>query len=113
MRVLIVEDDVTLSRALSRMLVGHDLAVFSTAAEAIAELAARPAGAILTDYGIAPTDGIRLLQEVAVAHPTMRRYLMSGFEEARFDEHVASKLILRVFPKPIDLHALRAELARP
>jgi DNA-binding NtrC family response regulator len=113
MRVCIVEDDLALSRALSRMLVDHDLAVFATAADALAELAVRPADAILTDYGMAPTDGIRLLQEVAVIHPTIRRYLMSGFEEARFDKHVASKLILRVFPKPIDLRALRAELARP
>jgi hypothetical protein len=63
------------------------------------------------DYGIPPSIGIILLQEIATAYPTVRRYLMSGFDAETFGEHVASKLVLRFFQKPIDMATLMSELA--
>jgi DNA-binding NtrC family response regulator len=110
-RVLVVDDDDSLRRALPRILVGFDVVVVATAPEALRALADRgPIDALLTDYGISPTDGLRLLREVATSYPGVRRYLMSGFDPARFDEHVASGLVLQMFPKPVDIPALKAAL---
>ena len=109
-RILIVDDDAPLRRALVRILRPADVVPVTCAAEALRALSEGQFDVILTDYGIEPTDGVRLLGEAARSHPAPRRYLMSGFEESRFDEHVASGLIHRVFPKPLDLAALRTEL---
>jgi DNA-binding NtrC family response regulator len=105
-----VDDDAPLRRALVRILRPCDVVPVTCAAEALRALSEGTFDAILTDYGIEPTDGVRLLGETARAHPSPRRYLMSGFDESRFDEHVASGLIHKVFPKPLDLGLLRAEL---
>ena len=111
MRVLVVDDDDSLRRALPRILREFDVVVAATASDALVILAERPVDAVLTDYGIAPTDGVRLLREIASSYPTVRRYLMSGFDHTRFDEHVASGLVLQMFSKPVDIPALKAALS--
>ncbi len=111
-RVVIVEDDVSLRGALARVLRGHDLVLVATAAEGLEALASRPTDALLTDYGLAIMDGLALLREVAITHPSVNRYLMSGFDEGRFRDQLATGLIRRLFPKPVDIQALRAEFDR-
>ncbi len=114
MRVLVVDDDESIRRMLPRILRGFDVAAVAGATEGLALLAAREFDLVLSDYGLQPTDGLTFLQEVQRAHPTVHRYLMSGFDERRFAPHVASGLVRRVFPKPIDLPTLReALLAHP
>jgi DNA-binding NtrC family response regulator len=87
-----------------------EVVLVSSAADAVNALSAGDFDAVLTDYGLEPTNGVALLGEVARAHPASRRYLMSGFDAGRFSEHVASGLIRRMFPKPLDIAALRAEM---
>jgi DNA-binding NtrC family response regulator len=110
-RILIVDDDPALRRALERVLRAFDLTTAETAADAMRILAGGAFDVILTDYGIPATDGVTLLREVEAAHPSVRRYLMTGFDATRFEVHMASKLVRRIFPKPIDLDALRLELS--
>ncbi len=108
--MLVVDDDAALRRALIRMLRGSEVVAVESAEEALVALSENTFHAILTDYGLQPIDGLALLREVARAHPALGRYLMSGFDPATFTVHVASGLILRVFPKPIDLDALKVEM---
>jgi DNA-binding NtrC family response regulator len=110
-RVLVVDDDDSLRRALPRILREFDVVVAATASDALALLAERPVDAVLTDYGIAPMDGVRLLREIAATYPAIRRYLMSGFDHTRFEEHVASGLVLQMFAKPVDIAALKSALS--
>ncbi len=110
-RVLAVDDDPALLRALPLVLTEFDFCVAASATEAMSALAKAPVDAALVDYGLAPVNGIALLGEIARAHPQVRRYLVSGFHPSRFKEDVASGLILRTFLKPIDLPTLRAVLA--
>jgi DNA-binding NtrC family response regulator len=109
---LVVDDDAALRRAIVRMLRPADVVAVMSAEDALRALAESPFDAVLTDFGIEPTDGVTLLHEVARVKPDVRRYLMSGFDAARFADHVASGLILRVFPKPLALEALRSEMRR-
>jgi DNA-binding NtrC family response regulator len=109
-RILVVDDDAALRRALVRVLRAAEVVPVVSAADALVALSEASFDAILTDYGIEPTDGVALLGEVARAYPTLRRYLMSGFDPATFTAHLASGLIRRVFPKPLDLSALRDEM---
>jgi DNA-binding NtrC family response regulator len=109
-RILVVDDDAALRRALIRVLRAADVVAVASAEEALVALSEKPFDAVLTDYGLKPMDGVALLREVARAHPKLGRYLMSGFDPVTFTGHVGSGLILRVFPKPLDLDALRVEM---
>jgi DNA-binding NtrC family response regulator len=110
-RVLVADDDPTLLRALGRVLRSFEVTVVASGQEAIRILGERPFDVVLMDYGIPPTNGIALLESIASTHPTVRRYLMSGFEADMFDTHVASRLVHRFFQKPIEMAALKQELA--
>jgi DNA-binding NtrC family response regulator len=112
-RVLVVDDDASLRRALPRILREFDVVVAGTASEALRHLAEAGVDAVLTDYGIAPMDGVRLLREIAAAYPRIRRYLMSGFDPAKFEVHVAEGLVEQMFSKPVDIAALKAALRGP
>jgi DNA-binding NtrC family response regulator len=113
LRILAVDDDAPIGRALVRMLRPCHVVVVSSAEAALRALAEGTFDALLTDYGIAPTDGLTLLREVAATYPGVRRYLMSGFDPGRFDTEVASGLIMQVFPKPLEIPVLRAVLQGP
>jgi DNA-binding NtrC family response regulator len=104
--VLVVDDDEGMRRALLRILRAFDVVAAETPMEALRRLGERPFDVILADYGISPTDGVRLLRDVAATYPRIRRLLMSGFESTRFDAHVASGLVHRVFTKPMDVTVL-------
>ena len=110
-RVLAVDDDVALLRALPLVFAELDVVVASSAAEAMRILARGPVDVALVDYGLAPADGLALLSEIAAAYPKVRRYIMSGFHPSRFDDEVARGLVLQSFLKPVEIPVLRAVLA--
>ncbi len=110
MAILLVDDDPRVLRAVERALGTFDLSTAKTSTEALALLATRPFNAIVVDYGLAPADGVSVLREVAATYPAVRRYMISGFERKRFDEHIASNLVRYFFRKPLDLNELRSEL---
>ena len=110
-RVLAVDDDVALLRALPLVFAEFDVVVAATAEEAMRVLAQGPVDVALVDYGLAPENGLALLSQIAAAYPKVRRYIVSGFHPSRFDEDVASGLVQQSFLKPVDISVLRAVLA--
>jgi DNA-binding NarL/FixJ family response regulator len=110
-RVLIVDDDKLLLAGMKRLLSQYDVVGAVTTEEAVDLVTRERFQAVITDYRVPTTNGVGLLQKVAEASPSTRRYLMSGNGADRFTEHVSSALVHRMFPKPLDVHALRSELA--
>jgi DNA-binding NtrC family response regulator len=110
-RVLAVDDDAALLRALPLVLSEFDVVVAPSAAEAMRILARTTVDVALVDYGLAPVNGLALLAEIAAAYPNVRRYIVSGFHPSRFEEHVARGLVLMSFLKPVEIPFLRAVLA--
>jgi DNA-binding NtrC family response regulator len=110
-RVLVADDDRTLLRALGRVLQTFDVTLVASGQAALEALSQRPFDVVLMDYGIPPSNGIVVLQEIAAAYPTVQRFLMSGFDAETFGKHVASNLVSRFFQKPIDIATLTRELA--
>ena len=111
-RVLIVNDDRLLLGGIKRLLAQFEIGSAVTTEEAIDLMEKQPFDAVLTDYRVPTINGVALLRKVAEAWPATRRYLMSGNAPERFAEHIDSSLVHHIFHKPIDVNALRSELAR-
>jgi DNA-binding NtrC family response regulator len=110
-RVLIVDDDASLLRAIQRVLGQFELTAARSTEEALAILSGRTFDAVLTDYRVPTSNGVVFLSRVAELCPKARRYLMSGAELDRLAAHVTSALVHRMFAKPLDVVQLRDELA--
>ena len=83
MRLLLVDDEIQLIRAVRRILLGGNLADLeitgaTTSAEAILHLVDAPYDAVIADERLAGSSGSALLREVAVRWPATRRILWSG-----------------------------------
>jgi len=108
MRILLVDDDRLLRRAIPRLLRGLEIAVVQDAGEALAALATEPYDVIVTDHAMPSYNGLQLLLDVAGAHSNMRRILMTGIPPRFFDDHLASRLVHAVLTKPFN----RSDLLR-
>jgi DNA-binding NtrC family response regulator len=109
-RVLVVDDDSLLLAGMVRVLHQYELRTAASTEAALRMLETEHFDAILTDLRVPTVNGIALLEQVAASHPEVRRYLMSGAEDAQLAAHLASKLVYRKFRKPFDVTALRDEL---
>src|SRR5438552_17653542 len=80
MNVLIVEDDFTMARAMTRQLRSdHRLTIVATAAEAIDRLGREAFDVVVTDRKLqGDVDGVALLEMIAERFPNIRRVLYSG-----------------------------------
>ena len=79
MRILLVDDEVTLLRAFGRALGRSSLVTEAHCAAAAKEaLAAATFDVVVTDYNMPGVDGIALLTFVAEFYPATRRILISG-----------------------------------
>ncbi len=80
MRVLLVDDDVQVLRALERMFkhrVG-DVRTTTSPREALDILDREPFDVVISDYRMSELDGAAFLALVAERHPRSRRILLSG-----------------------------------
>jgi CheY-like chemotaxis protein len=101
-RVLLVEDDPLVGRALERLLSkSMDVRRVANAEQAIAALTHDDFDVVLTDYELGGRDGISLLEEVRAARPHVRRVLMSG---SRLDAEalISSGVVHAFVPKADD-----------
>jgi two-component system, NtrC family, response regulator PilR len=110
-RVLIVDDDKLLIAGMKRLLAQFDITAALSTEQALELVSKQSFEAVISDFRVPTGNGVGLLQKVAEACPAARRYLMSGDAPERFADHVASTLVHRAFTKPIDVSALRSELA--
>ncbi len=80
-RVLFVDDDANLLKALRRMLwnkPGWDVAFATSGQEALAALEAAPCDVVVADMRMPGMDGQQLLEAVRVKHPWTMRVILSG-----------------------------------
>ncbi len=110
-RVLLVDDQVIVGRALARLLEPHAHVVTASSAEEAAELL--PGGgfhAVITDYQMAPNNGVWLLREVQRELPEARRVLISGVDPPAVEDHLATGLVHVFMRKPLRREELVAAL---
>ena len=95
MRILLVDDEPGVVRALTRLFkgLGHEVASASCGPAAVALLDHFEPDAVVSDYRMPGMTGAELLAVVARRYPAARRVLLSGFADARgpFDATFVSK----------------------
>jgi len=82
-RILIIEDDTTIGRALESTLdsEGHDTGWFRTAAAALEDAAARPPALVLLDLGLPDRDGVDVCHELRAIVPRTRIIMITARAE--------------------------------
>lgn len=95
MRILLVDDELGVLRALTRLFkgLGHEVASAVDGAAALALLDDFEPDAVISDYRMPGMNGAELLAVVARRYPGARRVLLSGYTDARgpFDATFVSK----------------------
>ena len=83
-RILVIEDDATIGRALTATLEteGHDVAWFETATAALQDARVRPPALVLLDLGLPDRDGVEVCYELRAIAPRARIVMVT----ARADE---------------------------
>jgi DNA-binding NtrC family response regulator len=109
-RVLVVDDEDPILRAVSRELNGHPLTLASDVDTALGALNGAQVSMVLTDYSIGDGCGIALLNEVRRRYPDIKRVLMSTERPEGLPGWINSGLVDRFVPKPFP-RALVEELA--
>jgi DNA-binding NtrC family response regulator len=113
-RVLCVDDEPNILRALNRSLYGTvELVTAVGAEEGLRVLEADPAfDVVMSDLRMPQMDGIRFLQAVATRWPRTMRILLTGMGDTdSSDEARASGAIHRVLAKPCPADELKAVIA--
>ncbi|MEI8096089.1 MAG: response regulator [Spirochaetales bacterium] len=113
-RILLVDDEESILRALERVLRGSDreLTTASDGPSALDLLATKPFDLIITDQRMPGMSGTELLKRVRQLHPLTARVMISGYAE--FESLVAAvneARVARFIPKPWDNDELRALVA--
>jgi DNA-binding NtrC family response regulator len=111
-RILIVEDELQVARALERLFRRNGMITrtASSAAEALALLEVEPPDVVLSDYRMPGMTGGELLRRVAALHPRVARILLSGYTDQELGD--AGGEAHESFPKPWDDDALVAAVRR-
>ncbi|HEX6049308.1 MAG TPA: response regulator, partial [Gemmatimonadaceae bacterium] len=112
--LLVVDDDAVVREALVEALVeaGYDVRAANDGARAVALLAERPPDMVLSDVRMPGMDGLALLALLRERAPDIPVLLMTAFDDmptvvAAMREGATDFLV-----KPLDLHELRARVAR-
>ena len=112
MRVLVVDDDVSIVVALQLLLEkdGHTVLAFTNPMNAVREES--DFDAIFTDFNMPSIDGVALLARLRDTHPNARRFLMTAYDSHESVLWAAkSGLAERIFSKPWRISDIRAALA--
>ncbi len=114
MRILLAEDERTISRLISQVLVslGHNVTGVEAAADAIGLLRTETYDLILLDLNLADGDGMRVVEELrglpAAATPVV---LMTGEHVFSEDDQRVS-MVAGVLAKPFEIDELEQMVAR-
>ncbi|MBN2530103.1 MAG: response regulator [Deltaproteobacteria bacterium] len=111
-KVLVVDDDGSVLRALRRFLTKHFIVETAPNAEmAAVRLATGDFEAIITDFDMPTYNGIWLLAQVAINYPAMARVMISANDPALFAPHIRSGLIQHYHIKPVSFEGIVESLA--
>ena len=82
-RILVIEDDVTIGRALEATLQseGHDVVWFGRADDALHDVRAREPALVLLDLGLPDRDGVDLCRELRIIAPKTRIMMVTARAE--------------------------------
>lgn len=113
--ILVVDDEPSMVRALSRTLgQGHPVVTASSGEEALTLLASRgDIGVVLSDYSMPGMSGVALLSRALELAPHASRILMSGLGElAAFREAIDECRLYTFIAKPFEIDALEVVVQR-
>jgi DNA-binding NtrC family response regulator len=111
-RILVVDDEPMVLRALVRLLREHCIVDTADNAEhALLLMSSRAYDAVVTDYEMGGRDGIWLLRQVERRYPKVRRVLHSGSAPIAVETHVRSGLVQSFVQKPATAGQLFASLS--
>jgi DNA-binding response OmpR family regulator len=82
-RVLVIEDDATIGRALEMTLLteGHDVAWFENAADGLRDAIEHPPALVLLDLGLPDRDGVEVCRDLRAAVPQSRIMMVTARAE--------------------------------
>ncbi len=111
-RVLLVEDNLAVRRAIERLLsrLRYDVAAAGSAEEAELLAEARPFDLLLTDMVLPGRSGSALANRLRARWPSLPVVLMSGYTEDEIARDQAAKGEVRFMQKPVDLATLAREV---
>lgn len=113
MRVLVVEDDLAMRRAIIRVLqkAGYECTGSVNAAEARAHLAEQGFGLVITDLRMWGEDGLELVRYIGDEHPETSTIVVTGFADDRLAETIDRSGAFALLHKPFDLSVLVEKVA--
>jgi len=109
-RILLVDDEQNILRALNRVLksLGCDIVLANNGADALARLSGGRFALILSDMRMPMIDGAELLSQVAKQYPFVRRIILTGYADLeRTMSAINDGGIHRYFTKPWENDELR------
>ena len=106
--VLVVDDDLSVRRALSRLLraEGYEVRAFATAAAFLAEPLPAPPACLVLDVRLPDMSGLELQRRLAVRAPRLPVVVISGHANAIVREQALAAKALAFLGKPFDDAAL-------
>jgi CheY-like chemotaxis protein len=111
-RVLLVEDNLAVRRAIERLLarLRYDVTAAGSAEEAEALAGSQPFALLLTDMVLPGRSGSTLANRLRARWPRLPVVLMSGYTEDEIARDQAAKGEVRFLQKPVDLATLAREV---
>jgi len=101
LKMLLVDDDPAVLRALGRQLQGHSLRFAMDATGALQELDAEAPDVVICDYRLPDGDGVALLEGVRRLFPGVRRVLMSADPPDYLRQILMAGVVEHFLPKPL------------
>jgi EAL domain-containing protein (putative c-di-GMP-specific phosphodiesterase class I)/CheY-like chemotaxis protein len=113
-RVLVVDDEQALARAIGRVLTaaGYEIAIAADGIKAMDLMARSTFDAILSDIDMPGLNGVRFLQAVRLRDVDVPVVLMTGNPDVRTAVQAIEHGALRYLIKPVDMDELRKVVAR-
>jgi len=115
-RILFVDDEAAIARLAQVMLksLGHTATTFGKPAEAVAAVKADPTGfdLIITDLTMPGMTGVDLARSIRQVRSDIPIILSSGYADEVPEETLKELGIVEVLPKPFQMQALGAAVAR-
>ena len=111
-RILLVEDNLSVRRAIGRLLerLGYDVTAAGSAEEGEQLAASQPLALLLTDMVLPGRSGAELAKRLRETQPRLPVVLMSGYTEDEIVRHQAAIGEVRFLQKPVDLGTLAREI---
>lgn len=102
-RVLLIDDDPVVARALRRVLArdGHETDHYTNPIAALARVKTKPYDLVITDFRMPELDGLRVASQISIEMPALPIILLTGSFDIDL-ERVEAAGVVAVLSKPID-----------